>query len=356
MYIDHIGSQSIRRSDELRQEKARITNLTVTARIETLEAMIRELEQDSTANPSAVTASEDATGEGEKSNAQVTSVNRQPDSPSKVEVENVRPPAEAESSPQQSSAEVKASSVDAEKALDTEKAKDRSNKLVLYKELLDSAKAESASPIDALASKGDDKLSRTPNSLGRASEIPDDAKAIPATSSSPTASSKPSNTSTTDAQVDITNSVDRNDVPRETAAAVENQPSMTSPPTDMLNQEKPRDQGPEASVQEPVFVKSEPVDFDFNIATSISNPPVSAEPTAETTVGAELDNNGAATSTYPNDDAHALQPAETSMEEDPLLAELFPTFPMGGSPAEANQMQAEEESDPMLAGMLQEVS
>lgn len=315
--------------------------------------MIRELEENVPAHPLIVPASKDATDAGDKAEAQVTLEVEHPNTETRADVDKDQPTLEAEPSSKKSPPITDTYVVDAEKA------KDRSNKLALYKRLLDAAKTESASSnVDALASKNTDKSPRAPDSPGRASQIPDEATPMLATSSSPAAPSKPSDTLTVDAPADISIPADMDKLPTESSAHEESQPSVNSisPSIATANQDKSHDQAQEAPVPEPVFVKSEPVDIDFTIATPAANPPVTADPGVNAAIGDEQDNHGADSTTYSNENNHALQPAETSMEEDPLLAELFPTFPMGDSPAQANHMQAEEESDPMLAGMLQEVS
>lgn len=101
-------------------------------------------------------------------------------------------------------------------------------------------------------------------------------------------------------------------------------------------------------IEEPIVVKAEPVDIDI---TAMLN-----------AAGAEAAQSGVPDTAppVPNPDHTQHDPhtshGDASMEEDPLLAELFPTFPMGNSPVQAHQTQAEEEADPLLAGMLQEVS
>ncbi|KAJ9098177.1 hypothetical protein QFC21_004506 [Naganishia friedmannii] len=342
-------SQATELSDELIQEKTRLMNLDIPARIETLEGMIRELEQDLATKPLIVPASEDVTEAGDKLESQVILDDEQRNSENVPEVDKDRPITGGEASPKLCPPSAETMNVDAKKA------EHRSNRLALYARLLNSAKTEStASKVDALVIKDTDKLTITPASLDKSSHLPDEATSMLPTSSSPAASSKPSDTSIVDAQADIPVPADKD---RESTAHAENQPSTDtiSPPTETVHQETLRDQAPEVPAQEPVFVKSEPVDFDFSTATSTSIPPVSTVVTTEATAGAEADHHGADNSAYTNEDDHGVQPAETSMEEDPLLAELFPTFPMGGSPAQAHHMQAEEESDPMLAGMLQEL-
>lgn len=118
------------------------------------------------------------------------------------------------------------------------------------------------------------------------------------------------------------------------------------PPTEAA--EPPTSSTATVPVDEPIVVKAEPVDIDI---TAMLN-----------AAGAEAAQSGESDPTPPvSNSAHIQHEPHTShgdasMEEDPLLAELFPTFPMGNSPVQAHQTQAEEEADPLLAGMLQEVS
>ncbi|KAJ9117494.1 hypothetical protein QFC22_004344 [Naganishia vaughanmartiniae] len=340
-------------SDELREEKTRITSLNATSRIEELEAMIRELEHDSAATPLDIPASKDATEKGDKSEAEMIPVVAQPDQELTAESDKDRPAAgEAESPSKPASPRVETSTLDAEKA------KERTSKLALYRDLLSVAKAESApANVEMTAGKDTDQFRRTLNSPGKVSQALDEATSTLAMLSSPAASSKPTKTTIADTQGGTSIPVDKDNLPHEPTARVDSplSPNATLASTETANKEKPDAQALETPVQGPIFVKSEPIDFDFTAATLASNPPAPADSTGQTADGADVDNHGAEPSTYPNEDDQVLQPAETSMEEDPLLAELFPTFPMGGSPAQANHMQAEEESDPMLAGMLQEL-
>lgn len=103
--------------------------------------------------------------------------------------------------------------------------------------------------------------------------------------------------------------------------------------------------------EEPIVVKAEPEDIDFTALAAAEN----SGTIPEHQVGEVADQPSEDATRYPHQEHQHIQPADVSMEEDPLLAELFPTFPMGESPMQANQTQTEEEADPLLAGMLQEV-
>ncbi|KAJ9110313.1 hypothetical protein QFC19_001716 [Naganishia cerealis] len=345
----NLEAQVTESSDELSQEKTRITSLDLTARIETLETLIRALEQESTEKAANVTGSSTATDGGAGTEANGTTAHNA-DQQTRTDATKEQPTVEVVSSQKETSPRAEPLT------LEPEQGKERSNRLALYKDLLIAAKTESALSSVNIPPNPKDGTPNTPATAGQ--ELVHEASSRLGETSPPAPVPDLLNPHTADVKADTPAPTGeeslRSDAAAQQATGVSS--NATPPPVQPINQEKTQDQVPDASIHEPVIVKSEPIDIDFTVGTTSSNPPVLAHTGAEATVETHKDDQPAVgVSTYGEEESHAMQPVDTSMEEDPLLAELFPTFPMGGSPAHASHPQAEEESDPLLAGMLQEL-
>ncbi|KAJ9114114.1 hypothetical protein QFC20_001630 [Naganishia adeliensis] len=295
--------------EDLEQEKERISKLDRQARIEVLEKLILDLGDESTV---AIEAEKD-----------------QPGSPKDQDLSEQR---------------------NGKYHAMTQEQKGKAARLELYRTLLSSAKTES--PLDpALTSspaKKDDLAIDVPNAISPSMQ---EAEAVSA--SLDTSALWAEETENPASKIDDLNGggTTNNINGIATDAANDGTATATASPQSTLNQQNGDKVQTNEKEEEPIVVKAEPVEMDFTAFAATETSTTMLEQQA-----GEAANpfSGDATSHAHQEQEH-VQPADVSMEEDPLLAELFPTFPTGDSPMQANQMQIEEEADPLLAGMLQEL-
>lgn len=321
--------------EDLEQEKERISKLDRQARIEVLEKLILDLgdeftvaieaEKDQPGSPKDQDLSEQRNGKVNATEDQATSVETHGDT------QNENPP------------------LDSPVPSMTQEQKGKAARLELYKTLLSSAKTKS--PLDpALTSspaKKDDLAIDVPNANSPSMQ---EAEAVSA--SLDTSALWAEETENPASKIDDLNGggTTNNINGIATDAANDGTATATASPQPTLNQQNGDKVQTNEKEEEPIVVKAEPVEMDFTAFAATETSTTMLEQQA----GAANPFSGDATSHAHQEQEH-VQPADVSMEEDPLLAELFPTFPTGDSPMQANQMQIEEEADPLLAGMLQEV-
>lgn len=223
----------------------------------------------------------------------------------------------------------------------SEASKQKAARLALYRDLLSSTTEVSHDDTPIPPENGDANAAGTPKSVSPGPDpVSSDAPVDPISAGKPDVPVVDENP-TVDATLASGDGHDNSDSGHKSPPA---DAQLTAKSTEQPTNSE--EQAPQV-VEEPIVVKAEPVDIDI---TAIIN-----------AAGSEGLQSGEAavpeqTSDQIPEDSHVSLPADISMEEDPLLAELFPTFPMGNSPMQAHQTQTEEEADPLLAGMLQEVS
>jgi hypothetical protein len=231
----------------------------------------------------------------------------------------------------------------------TEDMKQKAERLALYRDLLTLTRLES---LQAKSPAQPDNISTivsgTPKPVSPGPPEPVSSIAgTPSGDAAPVSADKPDQPSVNNSianDVTLASGTDQNndDITRKT-------PTPDAPPsTDTTEQSAGSAEQVPPVVEEPIVVKAEPVDIDITAMINAAG--------AEAMHSGDAENGNLEATSDQQDASHASHPGDASMEEDPLLAELFPTFPMGNSPMQAHQTQTEEEADPLLAGMLQEVS
>jgi hypothetical protein len=233
--------------------------------------------------------------------------------------------------------------------LTSEDSKQKAERLALYRDLLiltrlESTQADSqAQPENSSTVVSGSPKPVSPGPLVPASSIAD----TPSGDAAPVSADKPDQPPVNDSianDATLASGTDQsNDDPTEETPTL-----VAPPPTDTTEQPTNSAEQAPPVVEEPIVVKAEPVDIDITAMINAAG--------AEAMQSGDAENEAPEAPSDQQDGTHAPHPGDVSMEEDPLLAELFPTFPMGNSPMQADQTQTEEEADPLLAGMLQEVS
>lgn len=231
--------------------------------------------------------------------------------------------------------------------------KRKTEQLEFYRGLLLTAKTESPSdPVLPSPSTNNPELRPgTPNIISPGTQEPAAASPAMPVGDPNTSADNPEHTSAKDDDANGTSATLTDDQNAQNTADRETAQSVAPPEVAKEQQKGDHDQAKDQ--EEPVIVKSEPVDIDFTVLAGVETAGTSMPEPAQ--VGEASNQPSDDTNHQPPEHDNAAHPADASMEEDPLLAELFPTFPMGDSPMQAHQTQTEEEADPLLAGMLQEV-
>jgi hypothetical protein len=323
-------------SEDLDQEKERISKLGRQARIEALEKLILDMEKEST-----VTSTSEALPSGSPPEQDLAGKQNGAIIPAEEESTTADTPVQHITNGH--------SLLDSPGPGRTEEQKGKAARLELYKALLVSAKAESPEPATASSpSKLLDDLAIDGAENRSPARIETDAVSA-SLDTSTSALAEPENPALKTGDVNgVVSTPIMNGIAPDVAQAA-TATTAASPPSTLPQQEGVKEQDIEKE-EPPIVVKAEPVEMDFSALTAENSAAMPDQSAGDATASSSGD-----AMTHSHDHQQHLQPAAVSMEEDPLLAELFPTFPTSDSPMHANQMQTQEEADPLLAGMLQEV-
>lgn len=320
--------------EDLDQEKERIAKLDRQGRITVLEKLISDMEKNSTVTSTAETHPSGSPKE------QDLSVKRNGTmAPADEEAATADPPAQdtLNEHPLRESP----------RPVLNEELKDNAARLELYRALLASAKTEST-PDPATTSSPIKKHDLAIEGPQNQSPV-ETAAASPSlqTLASGAGQLETSALQTGEQNGEVSTPVMNGVAPAVAEAQIASHAAI--PQTSSIQQDGVKEQDNEKE-EVPIVVKAEPVEMDFSTVATEAAPTMPEQQTGETRhTFPEV------ATTHPHQHQNHPHPGEVSMDEDPLLAELFPTFPTGDSPGQTHSMQTEEEADPLLAGMLQEV-